>query len=425
MSKWSDLKVSHKSEEAPSRKLAVSDEVAVFLQGQAEFRYNTVLCKVEYRIHTEEHWQEMSDRQANSWLVELWTSGRNKASKSMIDTIINSSFSKQYNPFKEYFEGLRHEDSTGSIKELAGTLTLEEDNEGERATLFELLRRWMIGTVACSVSDREINENIFILIGEQGDGKTRWLRSLMPKAIGETYRASLDIKVGDKDSQIKLTENLFLELDELVALRKNDIEQIKTLTSIDSINVRRPYDRYSSSYIRRASIYGCDNNEQIVQDMTGARRFFVFKVKACNYMHTVDIDACWHEAYTAWKAGERYWLDKEEISQLNERNEQFQIQGSEEGLVIKYTSHPDEEKEAQEKYWLTTTEVALRINAASHGLGMQLSNNIALKRLSNALKKHGYARKAKRVGGGSPRYRWFISVAESDSQAPNASNTPF
>ena len=49
MSKWSELKVSHKSpEEASSRKLAVSDEVAVFLQGQAEFRYNTVLCKVEY-----------------------------------------------------------------------------------------------------------------------------------------------------------------------------------------------------------------------------------------------------------------------------------------------------------------------------------------------------------------------------------------
>ena len=45
MSKWSDLKVSHKSEEAPSRKLAVSDEVAVFLQGQAEFRYNTVLVQ--------------------------------------------------------------------------------------------------------------------------------------------------------------------------------------------------------------------------------------------------------------------------------------------------------------------------------------------------------------------------------------------
>ena len=63
MSKWSELKVSHKSpEEASSRKLAVSDEVAVFLQGQAEFRYNTVLCKVEYRIHTEEHWQEMSHR---------------------------------------------------------------------------------------------------------------------------------------------------------------------------------------------------------------------------------------------------------------------------------------------------------------------------------------------------------------------------
>ena len=93
--------------------------------------------------------------------------------------------------------------------------------------------------------------------------------------------------------------------------------------------------------------------------------------------------------------------------------------------MIKYTSHPDQEKEAQEKYWLTTTEVALRINRACHGLGMQLSNNIALKRLSNALKKRGYVRKAKRVGGGSPKYRWFISVVEADSQASNVSNTPF
>ena len=94
------------------------------------------------------------------------------------------------------------------------------------------------------------------------------------------------------------------------------------------------------------------------------------------------------------------------------------------GLVIKYASHPDADKEAQEKYWLTTTEVALRINGASHGLGMQLSNNIALKRLSNALKKHGYVRKAKRVGGGSPRYRWFITVAEPENSSNHVGNMP-
>ena len=86
-----------------------------------------------------------------------------------IRAILNSEYTVLFNPFTDYFEGLKPWDGvTDHIGRLAATVHVKSEQ-----SVFEgYFKKWLVASIA-SLFDREtVNHEIFILIGPQGSYKT-------------------------------------------------------------------------------------------------------------------------------------------------------------------------------------------------------------------------------------------------------------
>lgn len=372
----------------------VYEAIEAYLLGLYDFRYNVVLATVEYREQGG-NWERLQDRVVRSMLRDMRFSFGLKVNKTQVDETIDSDFSKPYHPFEDYFQNLP-EAKGDHIAELAKTVTLSDESERGRFT--EMLKRWLVACVGCALYRDHINETMLIFVGGQGGGKTRWFKKLTPPSLQDYFKKGLG-NLEDKDSQVALSERFIILLDELVTLRKNDIEAIKSLTSESEVVVRRPYERRTEVLMRRANFAGADNNEDIINDPTGARRFLIFAIEETNYQHDIDIDLVWSQAYRLFEEGYQYWLDKEEIEVLNKANDRFQIKTTEEELIVKYF------KEGED--FFTASDILRHINSeegGDNGKAIVLpTNQVTLRKIGAACRALGFEKIAKKVNGKTAR----------------------
>ena len=134
------------------------------------------------------------------------------------------------------------------------------------------------------------------------------------------------------------------------------------------------------------------NGNEFLTDPTGSRRFLPFHVEKIDIeaQKSINMDLVYAEAMSLYREGFRYWFNTEEINQLNEYSQEFQLQTNE--LEIRASRF--REPESNEDLHMTTTEVMSHIKAVSN-------INVSTKRVGEALKKLGYTKLSKRVNGKS------------------------
>lgn len=154
---------------------------------------------------------------------------------------------------------------------------------------------------------------ILTLLGAQGIGKSTLFAKLAGKWFSSTFRS-----FNSKEAYEALQGKWFVELAELSAMRKAEIETIKDFASSQSDHYRTPYNRYPADFPRQSILVGTTNNDLFLKDETGNRRFWPVTVdiaKATKDARTGltqdDIDQLWAEAFQAWKAGETVYLSNE------------------------------------------------------------------------------------------------------------------
>jgi predicted P-loop ATPase len=178
-----------------------------------------------------------------------------------------------------------------------------------------------------------------------------------------------------------LSQYWFIHLDELEGLKSNDISAIKSFITREKISVRKAYGRYRTEMERRASFLGSVNDDKFLTDMTGNRRWLVFKVDEIDYQHKVDIDRVWAQVYSLYKSGFKYWFDVEEIKRINERNEAFRAVKTEEEMLLRYFAFPKKERKGE---YLSTTEILEKLIANVP----QFNNKMSVWHLGKALARH-------------------------------------
>jgi hypothetical protein len=150
----------------------------------------------------------------------------------------------------------------------------------------KMLFRYLLG---CFINFTNENGNkyydeILILQGEQGVGKTWFVKNVLTKYF------SLFVKKAEystkKDDRMKQATSLFLFDDELSSLSRNDSNIIKQLTSETSFDERLPYAAKLNYFTRRYNFIGCTNNNCVYNDLTGGRRFLVINLK--NYERGIE-----------------------------------------------------------------------------------------------------------------------------------------
>ena len=376
--KIADGNFSDDEEEQPS----YIDKLEMFLNNRYNFRYNTVLGKLEFKTLKATKWKPMTDFSENSILREI-LKAKVKCSINSLRNLLHSDYCEMFDPFEVYFESLpKNEDETDYIEMLADTITTTKQDLWR--TCF---KKWFVAMVACVLDEKQVNQTVIVFSGKQGLGKTTWIEKLMPKQLKE-YIFSGTINPSNKDTLIHLAECMLINLDELENLNRSEIGSLKEIITKTHIRMRKAYGHNNENMPRRASFAGSVNTAQFLNDTTGSRRFLCFEVEHIEYTHEIDINKVYAQALQLKEDGFRHWFNQEEIKEINQNNEQYQLRSPEEELLLTWFE-PAEKDKAQ--YYFNTTQIA---NILSTKGGIAITET-TVRKIGMALKKHGFQRISK------------------------------
>ncbi|MDM1543636.1 virulence-associated E family protein [Empedobacter sp. 189-2] len=363
-------------------KPAAIERLEMFLNKRYNFRYNMVTGKLEYKKVRNQMYKPITDFVENSILREV-LKAKVKCSIQGLRYLLMSDYVEQFDPFKEYFSTLPEiNQEVDYITELANTITTTNQE-----LWLECFKKWFVAMVACVTNEKVVNQTVIVFSGKQGIGKTTWMEKLVPKPLKD-YLFSGTINPNNKDTLIHLAECMLINLDELENLNKTEIGSLKEIITKSHIRMRKAYGHNNETLPRRASFAGSVNTAQFLNDTTGSRRFLCFEVEHIEYHHNVNLDNCYKQALQLIDEGFRYWFNNEEIKNINQNNEQYQIKSPEEELLLTWFEKADKETA---NAFLNATQIATRLAFFSN---INI-NSGTVNQLGKALKKHGFMRISK------------------------------
>jgi hypothetical protein len=315
-----------------------------------------------------------------------------KCSYELIDRIINSDFTPDFNPLREFFDLHQHRQPKGVIKQLFDTI---ESDTGMSDTEFfpdyklHFGTKWVVGLI--SAAHGKHSPLMLVLSGNvQGTGKTEWWRRLLPSELRAYYGESkLD---AGKDDEILMTQKWIIMDDEMGGKTKNEAKRLKELTSKQTFSLREPYGRNNVDLQRLAVLGGTTNDNDILNDPTGNRRIIPINVLSINQAayNAVDKIDVLMEAYHLYTSGYQWELTRDDIKSLNENTSSFEQYSIEYELINRHFDLPSN----GDRFSIvnrTATDIKVRLEQIS---GQRLS----LDRIGKELKRMGYVNKSLRVG---------------------------
>lgn len=355
------------------------DRLELFLSTRYVFRHNIVSGKLEFQYYGKKKWHVMNDFIENSMLREC-LKGRIKTNLSSLRNLLNSDFCELFNPFEHYFYNLpTYDEKTDYITELANTITTTKQDLWQQC-----FKKWIVAMVGCVLDDKIINHTVIVFSGKQGLGKTTWVEKLMPRQLKE-YLFSGTINPNNKDTLVQLSECMLINLDELENLNRSEIGSLKEIITKTQIRMRKAYGHNNETMPRRASFAGSVNTAQFLNDSTGSRRFLCFELEGIKYQHEVNIDLVFAQALYLFKSGFRHWFDQEEIKNISENNEQYQLRSPEEELLLTWFTACEKD---QANAYLNASQIASKL-AERAKINV---NDGTINKLGKALKKHNFIR---------------------------------
>lgn len=202
-----------------------------------------------------------------------------------------------------------------------------------------LLRRWLVSAVARVMKPGCQVDTVLILTGGQGASKTNFFRRL-----GGKWTTSSKVVPGDTEGMMVMRLFWFIEWGELSSMKSRSREITKDFITNPIDTFRWPWGRRPVSAPRHAIIVGTTNEDQMLEDPTGNRRYWPVRVAV------KDIDLEWldanreqlfAEALAIYKAGagcpacatdkarccaeHRWWLTAEEEETLKVHQQDFEV----------------------------------------------------------------------------------------------------
>lgn len=359
--------------------------VMKFLEKLYDFRFNEVTGYVEFKKKKVVEKRILNDYELNS-MQNLLDENELKISGERLYKLLKSSYIEFFNPFTSYFKKIKPwDETTDYISQLADTVKTTNDE------LWKLyFPKWLVAMVASLLDEKSINHEMLVFSGKQGIGKTTWILKLAPLVLNN-YTYSGIINLNNKDTLAYLVDRMIINLDELEAFNGKQIAYLKQLITKNSLNYRPPYGKLSESFPRRASFAASVNDNEFLHDLSGSRRFLSFEALEIDYLHKVDMDGVYAQAYHLWKSGFKFWFSDEEIDEINSNNENYRIKSLEEVLLFEKFEVCNE-NESTNKF--TATELLQELHYGNRNN----INNASLQQLGKVLSHHKFNHAKRRKG---------------------------
>lgn len=287
-------------------------------------RYNLIKKKDEIVIPGHRGTADNLDNVALSEITSL-------ASKFGLPTGLVPEFVKvladrnAYNPVADWIRSIGW-DGKDRLPEVYATIVEQPDYPGGLKPV--LMRKWLLSAAAAAlVPSGYKGRGVLTLQGDQGIGKTSWVKALVsdPFLRDDVIKLDHHLDGSNKDSILGAIANWIVEIGELESSFRKDIDRLKGFLTADSDRVRRPYDRRESEYPRRTVFLATVNGTNFLSDPTGNTRWWTIAVESLDFNHSIDMQQVFAQLAVQLKDGARWWLTKEEEDQLEAWNRRHRV----------------------------------------------------------------------------------------------------
>lgn len=191
----------------------------------------------------------------------------------------------RFNSISNFFSDLSKEMETPPANPLQSIIDcFEFEDESNRHRYYELFDLWFkkasIHVFRAFGNIPYPNDIVPVLVGKQGIGKGRFSHWIACQEDKYAEVGSIDFESPDFIRMI--VGKLIVELGEMQAYKRSDVEGIKIGISKAQDRYRKLYEEGVTTVPRVASFIGTVNEEQFLRDLTGNRRFFPVKIKRVN-----------------------------------------------------------------------------------------------------------------------------------------------
>lgn len=251
------------------------------------------------------YWSDTDDAQLRSYMDTRYGI---KNKQIIDDNILKVAGDHSFHPVRKKLDALKWD----GVKRLE-RLFIDYLGAADTAYTRTVTRKMLIAAIGRVFSPGLKFDNVVVLEGPQGIGKSYILKLLG----GEWFSDSLMTMQG-KEAYEQLKGKWIIELGELAAMKKSEVEQIKVFVSKQSDSYREAYGRRVSEFPRQCIFVGTTNESVFLRDHTGNRRFWPVRCKVKKpakslWSDTIsyEIEQVLAEAKAAWDSGEGVWIGKD------------------------------------------------------------------------------------------------------------------
>lgn len=231
----------------------------------------------------------------------------------------------RYHPVRDYLESLVW-DGVPRVETLFIEFMGAEDNAYTRA----VSRIALTAAVARIFAPGIKYDNVVVLVGPQGCGKSTIL-----KKLGRDWFSDTLTTMQGKEAYEQIQGFWIIEIGELAAMKRYEVETVKQFTSKSEDSYRAAYGHHVETHKRQCVFFGTTNTYDFLKDMTGNRRFFPVDVhpeKAAkdvwNDLDAKTVDQIWAEAVSLFRNGEKFYLWDEDIKRMAEEVQDSHLEES-------------------------------------------------------------------------------------------------
>lgn len=249
------------------------------------------------------------------------------------DAIEQVSSDNAFHPIKLYLESLTW-DGVPRIDTFLVDYMGAENNAYTR----EAFRKMLLAAVTRIYDPGRKFDTALVFYSEQGVGKSTLIQRLSKGWFNDSLT-----NLSGKESYEAIQFAWLVELAELSALRKSDVEAVKNFISKREDTYRGAYARRVKTHKRQCVFFGSTNDDEFLKDATGNRRFFPVEVKRTRKTRLIFepefdaiVDQLWAEAMEGYMLGEALTLSDEAEAIAGGTREEFTERTPIQGLIEEY-----------------------------------------------------------------------------------------
>lgn len=195
-----------------------------------------------------------------------------------------------------------------------------------------------------------------IWVSAQGTHKSSILANMAPS---RDLFVELDLQTRETDLARVLRGTVIGELAELKGLHSKEMESVKAWVTRRWEKLIQKYEEFATIFPRRLLIVGTTNQEQMLADSTGNRRWGPIRVGQGDAVAVArDMEQLWAEGLQMWANGGIRWERFERLAKLE--HSKYMIPDSWEENILDWLKTPDPMSgvRPEARDWVTVQEIA-------------------------------------------------------------------